>query len=105
MQMAREDFLSQPPANALLHPAQALRSELQNSVDKLKDSNRQLKEAIDDGDKDPELRISIGVIISLYVSMTKSAILKTILLLSLLTVDLIDQKAATQSYKILPSQG
>ena len=65
MQMAREDLRSQPPDNALLHPAQTLRNELQNSVDKLKDdSNRQLKEAIDDGDKDPELRISIGVIVS-----------------------------------------
>lgn len=65
LQMAREDLQSQPPANALLQPAQALRNELQNSVEKLKDSNQQLKEAIQDGDKDPELRTSIGVSSSL----------------------------------------
>ena len=59
--MAKEDLQLQYPTNPLLHPAQALRNELQNSVDKLKDSNQQLKEAIEDGDKDPELRTSIGV--------------------------------------------
>ncbi len=59
--MAREVLQDPPPENVFQHPARALRDELQNSVEKLKDSNRQLKEAIEDGDKDSELRIAIGV--------------------------------------------
>jgi hypothetical protein len=35
--------------------------ELRNQVEKLKDSNRQLQAAIDDGDRDPEFRAAIGV--------------------------------------------
>ena len=59
--MAKEDMQARAPQNALLHPAQALRNELQNSAEKLKDSNRQLQAAIDNGDRDPELRQAIGV--------------------------------------------
>ena len=35
--------------------------ELRKSVEKLKDSNRQLEAAIEAGDRDPELRAAIGV--------------------------------------------
>lgn len=63
--MARDLVQTEPPQNSLLHPAYALRQELQNSVDKLRDSNRQLQAAIDEGDRDPELRASIGVSMSI----------------------------------------
>ncbi len=39
----------------------ALIGELRKSVEKLKDSNRQLQEALDNGDQDPEFRAAIGV--------------------------------------------
>ena len=56
--------------NVSLDPADAgsdapilshLRDTLQNSVDKLRQSNKQLQAALDSGDKDPEYRQAIGV--------------------------------------------
>lgn len=38
-----------------------LRDALQKAIDKLKDSNRQLQAAIDNGDPDPEYKQAIGV--------------------------------------------
>ena len=61
LEMAKEKVQNGDAQISLLHPAYSLRTELQRAVEKLKDSNRQLQAAIEEGDRDPELRDAIGV--------------------------------------------
>lgn len=59
--MARQDMANGAAPSTILQHAYALRDELQRSVVKLRESNRELQAAIDEGDSDPVLRAAIGV--------------------------------------------
>ena len=59
--MVGERTDSQGAADVTQAAVDGLIYELRKSVEKLRDSNRQLEAAIEAGDRDPELRAAIGV--------------------------------------------